>query len=114
MSDRFEDNVKKNLAAGAGRVDQRTRDELARRRRLALDAGEKTASRHWLWLPAGVAAAALVAVWTVWPMLGDQGLPVAAVDENELDMEILLAEESLELFEDLEFYEWLDATGDAG
>ncbi len=114
MNDAFEKDIRKTLDAGAGRIDQRTRDELARRRRAALDAAGPGSFRT-RWLPAGAAAAALVVgVMLVTGTPDRTGLPVAADDSEEQDMEILLAEESLELYEELEFYAWLDTVGDAG
>ena len=56
----FENDLKTTLAAGAARVDQSTRDELARRRRRALDAVEQGPSRAWLWVPVGGVATALL------------------------------------------------------
>lgn len=116
MSDRFENNLGKMLAAGSDRVDRRTRDELARRRRLALDDAGRLPVRSRWWLPVGAVAAALSALFLVQPLLdGLNQMPEATVvDSDDVDMEILLAEESLELYEDLEFYQWLDVAGDAG
>ncbi|MDH3587782.1 MAG: hypothetical protein OEQ74_00110 [Gammaproteobacteria bacterium] len=115
MSSRFENDLKNSLAASSRQVNQRTRDELARRRRLVLDTAEtKTTSGTWLWLPAGVAVAALAAFLVVQPMTDGRSLPVVVAGEGEFDMDIMLAEESLELYEDLEFYEWLEVAGDAG
>ncbi|NNF67454.1 MAG: hypothetical protein HKM98_08090 [Gammaproteobacteria bacterium] len=112
MNKDFEKNLQKTLAAEAGRVDQATRDELARRRRLALDAASPGQTRRWLWLPAGALAAALVAVIMVRPFTTEQ-MPLVEVASAEIDMEILLADD-FELIEELEFYEWLAVTDDAG
>lgn len=59
-------------------------------------------SRHWL-PAAGVAAAAVVGVvvWVSRPV--PQDAPLVAIE----DLELILAEEGLELYEDLEFYSWL-------
>ena len=110
----FENDLKITLAAGAARVDQGTRDELARRRRHVLDTVEQGPSRTWLWVPAGSVAAALLAALLVQPFFRNQMPDPTVVDRGDVDMEILLAEESLELYEDLEFYEWLDVVSDAG
>jgi len=114
VSDRFERALNKTLKAGAARIDQRTRDDLARRRRDALDLAENTRSRTWLWMPGGAVAAAIVAALLAQPYVGKQTLPLVEADTADVDMELLLAEDSLELYEDLEFYEWLDVAGDAG
>ena len=110
----FENNLKQTLDAGAARIDQSTRDELARRRRQVLDTAGQAPSRNWLWVPAGGVAAALLAVLLVQPFLGNQMPDSTFADKDDIDMEILLAEEGLELYEDLEFYEWLDVVSDAG
>jgi len=60
----------------------------------------------WLrWVPAaGIAAATLLAVMVILP---DQA-NIEAVTAEVTDMEILLGEDSIEMLEDLEFYEWID------
>ena len=65
------------------------------------------ASANWRrWAPAGgVAAIALVSVLVLrGPDVNDMPAEVAA------DFEILLEGENLEMFEDLEFYSWIDET----
>jgi hypothetical protein len=59
----------------------------------------------WLrWTPVAVAAAAAVAVVIVWnPGNGVDDLPRTA----DSDLELLLAEDELEMLEDLEFYRWM-------
>ncbi len=109
----FENELKQTLDAGADRVDQSTRDELARRRRHVLDVAGQPPSRSWLWVPAGSVAAALLAVVLVQPFLTNQMPDPRVADRDDIDTEILLADEGLELYEDLEFYEWLDVIGDA-
>lgn len=60
----------------------------------------------WLrWVPAaGAAAATLIVVMLVLPGPVD----IQPVPDAVTDMEILLGEDSIEMFEDLEFYEWID------
>ncbi len=86
-------------------LDAETLSKLNRGRQRALQAARPSA-RPWVgWMPAtGVAAAILVAFIV---------LRVPAVDEPLMletassDFEILLGEEDLAIFEDLEFYSWL-------
>ncbi len=54
-------------------------------------------------LPAGTLAAAVLAA-VVFFQTGSQ----VAVPDTVDDLEVLMAEESLELYEDLEFYVWLE------
>lgn len=110
----FENELKRTLDTGADRVDQATRDELARRRRHVLDVADQTPSRSGLWVPASGLAAALLAALLVQPFLNSAMPDTTVADSDDIDTEILLAEEGLELYEDLEFYEWLDVAGDAG
>lgn len=114
MSQEIENKLQQTLAAGASRVDQGTRDELARRRRLALDDCEKPAPIKKFWIPVAGLAAALLAVLLVQPFFSSQMPDPMATDVDEVDMDILLAEEEFELYEELEFYEWLDEGGNAG
>ena len=118
MTDRFEDDLRRTLAAGGERVSAATRQELAARRRAVLDAVESerggwlaglAGQRAW-WLPAGAAAAVLVAVLTLRPGTGP--LPAVAEASEAIDMDILLAEENLELYDDLDFFEWLATVDD--
>ena len=60
---------------------------------------------------AGIAALALAVLATREP--APPAVPVAAADSAE-EIEILLAGESLDLLEDLEFYLWLETEPDAG
>jgi len=90
-------------------IDGETRSRLTRARAKAVEAAGSR--RHgWLSTPSrfiplgGVAAVALVAA-LVWPNPDAPVGPVEASVFNDLD--ILLADENLDLFEDLEFYAWL-------
>ena len=62
------------------------------------------------WVPAaGVAAAALVVV-VLWR--GEPEEAPVATTANVTDFELILAEDSFEMLEDLEFYAWIDMEGD--
>lgn len=94
----FDDSVESLDATALSRLNQGRHAALEQ-----LASGRSKA--EWLrWLPAGgVAAAALI---TLIVMRGPEieSMPVEVVS----DFEILLQGESLEMFEDLEFYSWMD------
>lgn len=114
MSQEFEKNLQETLASGAQRVDQATRDELARRRGEVLAASApRSPLSLLLWVPAAGLTAVLFASLLVQPFWPVQMPDTTAADRDDVDMEILLAEEGLELYEELEFYEWLDVASDA-
>lgn len=93
-------------------LDAETRSRLNRGRHEAL-AQLRPGVRYRQWLQwnqrtlpaAGVAAAAVVAVliWTGRPPVDDLTPPATASD-----FEILLAEDSFEMLQELEFYSWID------
>ncbi len=97
----FDDSVERLDAATLSRLNKGRHEALARQERSRL------VGRRLRWLPAtGVAAAALV---TVMVMRGSAGVDVIPAPVTATDLEILLEEDSLEMFEDLEFYSWLEA-----
>ena len=108
------------LAAAAGDLLRRSADELDATTRSRLNRGRQAAlaglrpagaRRGWLMPAFGSAAVALVIV-SVW--LGRGVDPVPAPEQtaaNPLvaqDLDVLLADENLEMMEDLEFDAWLD------
>jgi hypothetical protein len=95
------------------KLDAETLSRLNRGRQHALaEASRGGAGVVWhRWAPVAAAVTAAAAIFIVWgPGNGVDELPPALGS----DVEILLAEEELELLEDLEFYRWmaLDETVD--
>jgi len=96
-------------------LDAATLSRLNRSRQAALASATRPNTQWLRWMPAtGVAAAVLLAVLTI---RGPADLDVISAPAP--DLEILLSEESMEMFEDLEFYSWLttqdlDSEGDFG
>jgi hypothetical protein len=94
-------------------LDAGTQSRLNRSRQRALEQAKgRGAHAAWLrWTPVAVGAVAAAAVVIVWR-------PGESVDElprtSAPDLELLLAEEELEMLEDLDFYRWmaLDAAAD--
>ncbi len=128
-----EENGGERLARDAGRLLRRSADELDaatlsrlnRARQGALAEFERRRARPgWRagWQPAlGVAAVSALAI-ALWvgrepaPTPDAAGVPPAPViasgTNHAVDLELMLVDESLELIEELEFYDWLEA--DAG
>jgi len=97
----FDDSVERLDAATLSRLNQGRNQALAELQR---SSGAVSWGR---WLPAtGVAAAALV---TVLIMRGPEGVEAIEAAVTASDFEMLLEADSLEMFEDLEFFTLLDA-----
>lgn len=87
------------------KLDAATLSNLNQGRHRALQAAQSPRGELLRWLPAaGVAAAVLIGVMVTLPGPGgNETLPSGVVD-----MEILLGEDSIEMFEELDFYSVLD------
>ncbi len=112
---RFIQDVKQLLDASTDELGHVTRARLraARTRALEVAAGGHTVSTYrWLLPAGGLAAVAVAAVAVV--MLYRGPAEVVPIFPNG-DIDLLTAAEPLELLENLDFYEWLEAeTPDAG
>jgi len=111
------------MRGSAEYLDAATRSRLNRARQKALDELDTANRRGWSvmtrWVPAGAALATAVLAVSLWvgqpavqPTGNDAAAVFAAADtlaEDTIDLELLLADESLEMIEDLEFFAWLDA-----
>lgn len=96
---------KKLFDESVDQLDAATLSKLNQSRHRALEELTTGPSPLWRWAPAvGVTAAVLVAVLVTLP--GQQRID--AMPESMADMEILLGEDSIEMFEDLEFYTFID------
>ena len=119
--DAFVEQAGSMLRDGAETLDASTRSRLNRTRQKALlELRERSRMQRWIadqWVPAfGAAFIALLAagLWFgVGMQTGSENMlqqaTVAPVDPGDLaDLNILLADENLEMIEDLEFYLWMD------
>lgn len=96
-------------------LDAATRSRLAQSRATAIRTARAGRDRAWArpsrLVPLGAAVAAVIAVALIWQRSDTRVAPVAPVGQVEAavvdDLDILLAGEDLDLFEDLEFYTWL-------
>lgn len=106
--DKLEQQAKALFDDSVDRLDAATLSKLNRGRQAALaEAAKPRAGQLWLrWAPAtGMAAAAVLAVVMLRGPAPDELAPVPVVS----DFEILVSEDSFEMFEDLEFYAVLDS-----
>jgi len=107
-ADGLEAKTRRAFAASVARVDGSTRSSLAQARAEAVAAaagGPQGRTLHRGFGVAGIAAAMALTAAVVWLQ---QPVPDTAVGLTAFDdLDILLDEEELELYEDLEFYTWL-------
>ncbi len=116
MSDNdFESKLAERLRASSEELDAATRSRLNQARQRALDEfrRSRTTASGW-WLPAGAVAAAALFALILWqgniPRPGGVEFPqeIASIEESvdsvSLEMELLLNDGDLEMFEDFEFY----------
>ena len=86
-------------------VDGSTRDALRQSRKLALEA---SSDHRWsIRVPAFAIAAVVIAgigVALLYPAIDEEQIPASAFD----DLVVIDSEDELELFEELEFYVWLE------
>jgi len=101
----FAREAKTQFDESVDKLDAATLSTLNQSRHRAL-AELHTRPAQWLrWVPAAaMATAALLVVMVILPDPATNQLMPAEV----MDMEILLGEDSIEMLEDLEFYEWID------
>ncbi len=100
------EQVRATLDEGVANLDGATRSRLAQARSRAL--APRRRMRLW-WLPAGGAVFASVLAAVLW--LG-QPVPLPGNGFNgATDFELLTSTDSLELYQDLDFYHWLEEEG---
>lgn len=104
------------LDASAQNLDAATLSRLNRARHAALAQTRRRPALRW-WLPTGLAGACMLALaFGVWqPRTSQHHVAAPATDANAIatfqtdDMEMVSGTDSLDLYQNLEFYAWLDA-----
>jgi Protein of unknown function (DUF3619) len=119
----FEREMARMLRQGAEELDAATLSRLNRARQKALEEYDRQRQRP-AWLPSAswepFAGATVVGVLAVALWLGrapdttpQQNVAMPAVGsgriEGAVDLEVVLADDNLEMIEDLEFYDWLES-----
>ena len=107
------DQARTLLDDSAAGLDAATLSRLNRARQGALAQRRRTAPRRWM-LPAGLASACLALfVALAWHALLPSGalqeLPINSRNVANADMDLVSSDDSLEMYQDLEFYAWLEA-----
>lgn len=95
------------LEQSAGELDAATLSRLNRARQAALAEANRRPRRPALLWPAALAMASAFALAVVLVRQPPPAAPAAPVAAEDFD--VIAAQDSLELYEDLEFYAWLDA-----
>jgi hypothetical protein len=109
---RLEEQARADYRAAISGIDPKDSARLAAARRKAVLEGRPMGPVRWM-LPAGAAAAVAAGLIIGLPDSDPDYPELVATDAAE-DMELLLADESLEMLEELDFYLWLDVEPDAG
>ena len=112
---RFLDKARQSLLAAEDRLDAGTLMRLRDARARAVEASDARGRGFFRipnWMRAGAFATAVAAVmvFMIWVDTPKQDLPVKSLDE----FEIVLYADNLDIYEDMDFYEWLADTGNEG
>lgn len=102
----LEQRLREAFERRTGDLDPWLATRLSAARRAAREAASRGRSPSWRWaLPAGLAVALILSlgVWQPWQAPTGPASAQAGADE----MEMMLSDENLELYADLDFYAWL-------
>lgn len=109
--DRFEYRLRARLDQGLEDIDPDVTRRLRLARQVALEQGARRFRFGWVPAAAAVFAGLLMAAIFLRPADDGAGLPDMASD-----LEIIAADDSLQFYEELDFYQWLatESVSDAG
>lgn len=106
----FAARVADRLRESVDSLDAQTRSRLNQARQAALEEMvPRPAWRRSPWLTGAVTAAVALVAVVMWRPLGNGPQPMAPATLDAPDLELLMADENLDMLEDLEFYTWLAA-----
>jgi hypothetical protein len=115
---RFLEKARRSLLASEEQIDTVTASRLRDIRSRAVEAAgerEKGIFRipNWARIGSIATAAAAVLVFMIWFDTPRQDLPVKSADDLEIVLNVDSAD-NMDLYEDLDFYEWLAGAGNGG
>ena len=113
----FEEHSRALLRESVENLDAETRSRLTRARFAALESLQATpGSVRWrAWVPAASVAGAAALAFLLWTQVSDREAPTVARDQQPAldDLDVLVADESFDLLEELEFYDWVEPAAGA-
>jgi hypothetical protein len=115
---RFLEKARQGLLASEEQLDAGTLSRLCDARRKAVEAaGERDKGflriPNWARIGGVATAAAAVIVFMIWHDTPKQDLPMKNADDVEIVLNVISAD-NMDLYEDLDFYEWLAGAGNGG
>jgi hypothetical protein len=114
----FLEKARQSLLAAEDRLDAGTLSQLRHTRLKAVEAADARGRGffripNWARIGGVATAAAAVLVFMIWFDTPKQDLPVKNADDIEIVLNVDSAD-NMDLYEDLDFYEWLAGTGNGG
>ncbi|MBK6726808.1 MAG: hypothetical protein IPG63_06035 [Xanthomonadales bacterium] len=111
--DTWTQRIRSELETSARDLDAATLSRLNQARQQALQAAATPRPRAWLWPTTLATAFSLALAIALWPQLVPEAVPVPTAALPD-DFPMLAEGDGLELYEDLDFYAWLDAQPASG
>lgn len=108
------ERIRQQLDHTARDLDAATLSRLNQARQAALQAARASKPRPWLWPMALATACSLALAVAIWPRVMPQPLSLPTAVAQPEDFTMLAGEEQLDLYEELDFYAWLDAQPQSG
>jgi hypothetical protein len=108
------ESIRKELETSARDLDAATLSRLNQARQRALATPTRARPARWMAPAAWASACALVLAVALWPRLVPEPVPVPTTAATADDFPMLAGADSLELYEELDFYAWLDAQSASG
>lgn len=108
------ERIRNELETSARDLDAATLSRLNQARQRALATVARPKRTRWMWSATWASACALALAVAIWPRLVPEPLPTPASAATADDFPMLAGSDSLELYEELDFYAWLDAQSASG